>query len=315
MAETEAVDFKQAAFGRRTLAHEGKDVMSTELATCVPEGMIVEIRPIKDVEVQGRIREDHGDIEGLMRSIKDVGLLHPVVILPDGRLIAGARRLKACRKLKHTTIAANVWNGDPSDVALLTAERDENTCRLEMSQLEKVKLGMKIEGAIASERHVGRPPANSDQRSELGPLETETRHIVGKTVGLGGTTYGRGKAVLTAAKEGDPVAKEQVAALRAGETKINTAYNKVQGIVKPPPKSFALDSERNQQLANKAKERFETVLGTLSAFEDGMVTFPFERALAVSDAEEVKEWIGQLDEVKKGITKIIKSLKEGSGSC
>jgi ParB/RepB/Spo0J family partition protein len=52
-----------------------------------------------DIKIGKRHRKDMGDIDGLAASIDDAGLLHPVVVRPDGRLIAGERRLKACRKI------------------------------------------------------------------------------------------------------------------------------------------------------------------------------------------------------------------------
>jgi excisionase family DNA binding protein len=44
-------------------------------------------------------RRDLGDIEGLAASIAALGLLHPIVVRPDGRLIAGKRRLRAAKLL------------------------------------------------------------------------------------------------------------------------------------------------------------------------------------------------------------------------
>jgi ParB family chromosome partitioning protein len=38
-------------------------------------------------------------VDALARSIGEVGLLHPVVVTPNGHLIAGARRIEACRRL------------------------------------------------------------------------------------------------------------------------------------------------------------------------------------------------------------------------
>ena len=49
-----------------------------------------------------RHRKEMGDLDRLARSIADVGLLQPIVITPDGRLIAGERRLRACRLLNWT---------------------------------------------------------------------------------------------------------------------------------------------------------------------------------------------------------------------
>ena len=50
-------------------------------------------KDIGSIKVEARYRKDLGDIEGLAQSINEVGLLHPVVITADGRLIAGQRRL------------------------------------------------------------------------------------------------------------------------------------------------------------------------------------------------------------------------------
>ncbi len=54
---------------------------------------------IDDVTVGARVRRDLGDVAGLAASIAEVGLLHPIVVTPDKRLIAGERRIEACRVL------------------------------------------------------------------------------------------------------------------------------------------------------------------------------------------------------------------------
>ena len=45
--------------------------------------------PISAIQVGKRHRKDLGDIRALARSIQEIGLLHPVVIRPDRKLIAG----------------------------------------------------------------------------------------------------------------------------------------------------------------------------------------------------------------------------------
>jgi ParB family chromosome partitioning protein len=54
---------------------------------------------IKKIKVRNRFRKRLGDIGSLAESIKEVGLLHPIVVRPDERLIAGERRLEACKRL------------------------------------------------------------------------------------------------------------------------------------------------------------------------------------------------------------------------
>ena len=55
--------------------------------------------PIDDIIVGERNRSDMGDIEGLAASIDDIGLLNPITVDEGGRLLAGGRRLAACKLL------------------------------------------------------------------------------------------------------------------------------------------------------------------------------------------------------------------------
>jgi ParB family transcriptional regulator, chromosome partitioning protein len=59
---------------------------------------------VKRIKVRNRIRKSLGDIQSLALSIEEVGLLHPIVVRRDGRLIAGERRLAACKKLGWTSV-------------------------------------------------------------------------------------------------------------------------------------------------------------------------------------------------------------------
>src|SRR6202163_588545 len=63
---------------------------------------------IEQIQIGFRYRQDPGDLKTLAQSIEEVGLLHPVVVTPEGRLIAGQRRLEACRLLGWTDIAVTV---------------------------------------------------------------------------------------------------------------------------------------------------------------------------------------------------------------
>ena len=55
--------------------------------------------PINEITVGERHRRDLGDIAGLAASIRDIGLLNPITVDENGRLLAGARRLAACKLL------------------------------------------------------------------------------------------------------------------------------------------------------------------------------------------------------------------------
>ena len=68
----------------------------------------VRLIPIADIRCADRVRQEYGDIATLARSIQDIGLLQPIIVDLAFRLIAGARRLKACELLGWTEIAALV---------------------------------------------------------------------------------------------------------------------------------------------------------------------------------------------------------------
>lgn len=66
-------------------------------------------------------RKDLGDLKGLAQSIQAVGLLHPIVVATGGKLIAGERRLKACRMLGWDKVPvtkidlAEILNGEQAE--------------------------------------------------------------------------------------------------------------------------------------------------------------------------------------------------------
>ena len=73
-----------------------------------PPAITSEHLAIDDVKVGKRHRQDLGDIEELSQSIADVGLLHPITVDVTGNLLAGARRLAACKQLGWSEIPVRV---------------------------------------------------------------------------------------------------------------------------------------------------------------------------------------------------------------
>lgn len=107
--------------------------------------------PLDAVKIGTRHRGKMGDIDGLARSIKAVGLLHPVVIRPDGLLIAGERRLVACRKLGWAEVP--ITEVDLDQVA--RGELAENSDRKDFlpSEIDAIRKALApIEEAAAKER-------------------------------------------------------------------------------------------------------------------------------------------------------------------
>jgi ParB family transcriptional regulator, chromosome partitioning protein len=62
-------------------------------------------RRIDEIVVGERHRRNLGDIASLAANVAELGLLHPIVIRPDGTLIAGERRPNRAADLSRRHLA------------------------------------------------------------------------------------------------------------------------------------------------------------------------------------------------------------------
>lgn len=133
--------------------------------------------PIDSIVIpKDRARKDLGDIEALAASIEQVGLLQPVVLDKNNRLIAGRRRIEAMRKLNCDDVRAVVVDGLEDAVQALKAERDENTCRKDFEPEEAIRLGMRLltleQPAAAERKRAGIAADGSGGRGHKKPSGT-----------------------------------------------------------------------------------------------------------------------------------------------
>jgi N6-adenosine-specific RNA methylase IME4/ParB-like chromosome segregation protein Spo0J len=154
--------------------------------------------PIDGIRVGVRYRQDLGDLRTLAASIAEVGLLHPVVVTPEGRLIAGQRRLEACRLLGWAEVPVTVVN-------LLQAARGEaheNFVRKDLLPSEIVALKRAIE---PMERRAARlrQGARTDlcHPATVAECQVPVRDRLSRYLGVGRTTIERAEAVIEAAEE------------------------------------------------------------------------------------------------------------------
>lgn len=98
---------------------------------------------IADIKVKDRARVDKGMIEDLAISIKEKGLIQPITVNSDMRLLAGERRLLAHQFLELTHIDAVVRPGNDV-VDALEVELVENLHRKDMTWPETCVLEKRI---------------------------------------------------------------------------------------------------------------------------------------------------------------------------
>jgi site-specific DNA-methyltransferase (adenine-specific) len=166
---------------------------------------------ISEIKIGQRFREDIGDIESLAQSIKEIGLLQPLVVNEQNVLIVGHRRLEACKLLGWEEIPVIKLNFDDSHA--LRAQIDENEMRKSYTAKERVAIGLafeKMEKEKAKERkaHGLTAPGKSKNASEkfteaFEKEKGEALEKVARIVGWSRPTYEEAKAVVEAA-ESDP---------------------------------------------------------------------------------------------------------------
>jgi N6-adenosine-specific RNA methylase IME4/ParB-like chromosome segregation protein Spo0J len=156
---------------------------------------------LADISIGVRYRRDLGDIEALAESIRIVGLLHPVVVTPDGQLIAGRRRLAACAFLGWDNVPVTVI--DLRQVVL--GEQHENLARKDLLPSEIVALKRAVE-PLEREAARQRQGARTDLEhpaTVAGCEKGEARDRIARLLGVGRTTLARAEEVVEAAEE-DP---------------------------------------------------------------------------------------------------------------
>ncbi len=101
------------------------------------------ILPINKIVVANRRREDFGNVEKLSESISKYGLFHPPVVDSDNNLIAGERRLRACKLLGFVEIPVRFYS-ELSDKERDEIELEENLQRKDLTSYEQSKTYAKL---------------------------------------------------------------------------------------------------------------------------------------------------------------------------
>ena len=160
-------------------------------------------RLISEIQVGRRHRVDLGDIAGLGASIRELGLLHPVVIRPDGLLIAGERRLEACKSIGMAQIPVTVV--DLADVVL--GELAENSARKDFLPSEMVAILRAVEPLVATPHGGARTPsvpqlpsAGASKSATCALEKGRTTQKAAAYVRVGARTLEKAEAVVKAAE-------------------------------------------------------------------------------------------------------------------
>jgi ParB-like chromosome segregation protein Spo0J len=236
---------------------------------------------LDQIKVGSRIRKDLGDIGELARSMEALGQLQPILVTQDHKLMAGYRRLLAAKQLGWEFIDAAYYERLADAAALLRAESAENQCRMQFLPSEAIAMEMAIEEAEQA-------AAKKRQQIHGNTAKGRVRDKIGSAIGLSGTIYQRGKAVLLAAQEnpekyGRYVEEMDDKGVTTAYKGLNPAFGKVRDRkmreerLAAPTDLTALEwPEVLSRFIADAKNHLTPYadMGLLSALRDGVVIWP-----------------------------------------
>jgi len=178
----------------------------TKMATIITPSEIRMI-PLENILVSASRREiEDAKVRELAESIQQVGLLNPITVTRECRLVAGAHRLEACKAIGHCEIACTFLEGDSLHVEL--AEIDENLIRNDLDDISIGELALRRDAileALGLRALSGDNRFSKSRREAVSPLKTT--ESIAKEIGVGERTLQQNKQL---AKNLVPEAKDVV---------------------------------------------------------------------------------------------------------
>lgn len=186
-----------------------------------PKQSMVDVAAIKVART--RHRKDMGDLQALADNIAELGMLQPILVTEDFRLVFGERRLRAAKLLGQKRIRTEIARGW-EDIAgyLRRAEHAENTFHKPFTLEEAIPAGLEVAkiaekmakdkqataGQVGGKKAGRGRPINRGGTKKTTPkpkrdTSARTDHKAAKAAGMSATKFRQAQAVMDAAAE-DP---------------------------------------------------------------------------------------------------------------
>lgn len=280
------------------------------------------MRPIDAIQIGQRARKDMGDIATLAASINTHGLLNAITIQPDGLLVAGERRLQACRSLGWPDVPVRIV-----DVAdLISAERDENQVRKDFTPSEAVAIARVIDEALkektaarrnenasrAGKKSAAKRAGKTEESNEIfkeNLVQPTSMKTAAEAVGLSQSTYYRASKVVEAAEQ-EPTRFGDLVDTMDRTGKVKTAYDELerrQSGIEPTP--VAVKHAPRHELLRKMHypKPNRTVERTVHAL-DGICRAMDDIEADQLDPKKTQQWAAELKEFSLRIARFSKRI-------
>lgn len=192
----------------------------------------------------------------------DIGLLHPIVVNQEGRLIAGQRRLEAYRSLGYNDIPVTVLDDIKT---ILNGEVQENTLRKDFTTMEQVEIKRVLEPQIKAEVQEKERLRKTGEDSGKLPESGDSREKVAEYLDVGYKTLEKKEKIVEAVEEGlIPETTLEKIDDKEDKTSVDQVYQK---IIRDE-KEAEYDKLRQKQLALIPKKEIKhTICGDFTTIE------------------------------------------------
>lgn len=254
---------------------------------------------ITDIKVENRIREANSEkVAELAESINEIGLLNPIIVDKDNKLIAGLHRLEAFKLLGKDTILAMI-DEEESSLKKELKEIDENLIRAELHYTERGDLLVRrkeIYEELYPETKQGGAPGAGQGKGSKPVLEENFKNFLPKTF-----------VEDTATKLGitrSPIQKE----IQISKQVIPEVKKKLKDydIGKGTALQFTgIDEEEQKEIIDKAERAKKSKKESKSIIRRGL-----DKALEEKKAREREQEIKDLKEEVKEVKEIVVGIRE-----
>ena len=227
------------------------------------------IIPIDSIIISSRIRKSLGNLQSLADNIREIGLLSPIVVNEEYQLLAGERRLEACKLLGWTEVDVSIISTVDAE-AEIAVEISENNMRKDFTREELINAGISLERIekIKAEERMKVGKRNPTENFPGG----EVRNIVAAKLGMSGKQYEREKFIVQHKNYINPGEFNDWNNRLVSTNKIFTAIKR---IVDPPVDKSSKDDDKKESTK-------ETIVEKLP-----------------DDYEDLKKAASKVDELKK----------------
>lgn len=255
---------------------------------------------ISRIVVGDRIRKDFGDIQELADNIKKNGLLNPLTVNGDYKLLAGERRLKACKLLGWSQVDVRMVESE-DEAQDIEIELSENNMRRNFtgSELaEGLRRQMEIEQEKAQQRIDEARRRNGSGKVSM--ANGTARDKAGEAFGISGKQAER---VLYVADNSDLLTPSDFADWDEGKLSTNKAFQKI----KAAQKRAEQERDDARFVADKLKTERDDARAEIAALEKQndelyelantaqVVEREVVRTVAPEDYEDMKKRVRELE--------------------